>query len=74
MKFHFIQAKIDEFCKFSAKFVKFLSEFHEELQNIINILEILRKMPEKIGNIAGNCWKLCRFHSFISFFQSYPYL
>ena len=61
------------FVIFLRNFDEFLSEFHEELQNITDILDIFTKLPEKFGK----CSKFPDFvKSFILLFhcfQSTPY-
>ena len=46
------------FVIFLLNFDEILSEFHEELQKIANILDIFTKLPEKLGKkleISGFC-------------------
>ena len=61
------------FAVFLRDFDKFLSEFHGYSQKITNLFQILRKNARKIRKNAGNFRKSCRFHSFSSLVQSYPY-
>ena len=76
MKWNFIsfsqKSMNNYFAIFLPNFNWFLSEFHEWLQKIAKILQILRKVAGKIRKNARNFWKLCRFHSFISFRQVAP--
>ena len=57
------------FVIFLLNFDEILSEFHEELQKIANILNIFTKLPEKFGKmleISGFCEE---FHSSVSLFS-----
>ena len=42
------------FVIFLLNFDEILSEFHEELQKIANILDIFTKLPEKFGKMQKN--------------------
>ena len=57
------------FVIFLQNFDELLSEIHEELQKITDILDIFTKLPEKFGNmleISGFCEE---FHSSVSLFS-----
>ena len=82
---HFARMKWNEqnFISFLQKFDEFLRVFCKNLTNFCrNFTRNCRKLqifyrfwenlPEKIGKMSRYFWKLCRFHSSISFFQSYP--
>ena len=60
------------FVVFLLNLDEILSEFHEELQKIANILDIFTKLPEKFGKvleISGFCEE---FHYSVSLFQATP--
>jgi hypothetical protein len=62
-----------KFAIFRRKFDEILPEFHRNVQEMTNCLDILRKSAKKIRKmleISGNCEK---FSSFISSFHSSPY-
>ena len=54
---------------FLLNFDEFLSEFHEELQNITDILDIFTKLPEKFGKILEISGFCDEFHSSVSLFS-----
>ena len=58
---------------FLRDFDGILSEFHGYSQKMMKCLEILRKSARKRREKAENSGIGAKFHSFISFFQSYPY-
>ena len=60
------------FVIFLLNFNEILSEFHEELQKIANILDIFTKLPEKFGNMLVNSGFCEEFHYSVSLFQATP--
>ena len=76
MKFHFIPILVDELNSFFLEILMKISQNFTDIvrysQKIMNCIEILIKTARKMRKKAENSGICAKFHSFISFFQSYP--
>ena len=63
------EQKLMNFVIFLLNFNEILSEFHEELQKVRNILDVWWKLPEKCTENARNFRNRWKFHSSFHYFN-----